>query len=154
MTTQQVRNPFERGPYLQLATFCERVLHEADGVISLIRIVDVINHVENRPDAPPEMPAIRFPLTLVLCLKSGTALGRHDISITPEKPSGETLETVTTSIRLEGEARGANIISRIDIPYEMEGLYWFHVRYDGELLTKIPLELRYSRTVTSGASRG
>ena len=36
----EVRNPFERGPYIQVAAFCERVLQEADGVVSLIRIVD------------------------------------------------------------------------------------------------------------------
>lgn len=149
----QTRNPFERGPYVQLAAFCERILREADGVFSLIRVVDVINHVENRPDAPPEMPLVRYPLTLVISLKSGTARGRREISITPEKPSGERLETISRSIRLEGEGKGANIVSRIDIPYELEGLYWFHVAFDGELLTRVPLELRYSRMVTGHASQ-
>lgn len=151
--TTEVQNIFERGPYIQIATFCERVLHEADGVISLIRKVDVITHTEHRPDAPEEMPVVRYPLTLVISLKSGSARGRHEITITPEQPSGETLAPVTMSIRMEGESKGANVISRIDVEYRLEGLYWFHVHFDGQVITRIPLELRYSRLVTGPTSR-
>lgn len=148
-----VRNPFEQGPYIQVAALCERVLREADGVYSMIRIVDVITHIERRPDAPNNMPQVRYPLQLVISLKSGRARGRHDITITPQKPSGEDMNTVTTSIRLEGEGKGANIISTIDIPYSDEGLYWFKVAFDGEIITRIPLEVRYSRLVTGPATQ-
>jgi len=151
--TTEVRNPFEWGPYVQVAAFCERVLREADGVASLIRLVDVITHMEHRPDAPEEMPVVRYPLTLMLSLKSGSARGRHEISITPEQPSGETLPPLTMSIRMEGEGKGTQILSRIDIPYRLEGLYWFHVRFDGQVITRMPLEVRYSRLVTGPASQ-
>ncbi len=66
--TTQVRNPFERGPFVQIGGFCERILREADGVLSLIRVVDVVTHSEHRPDAPEEMPTFHYPLTLVLAL--------------------------------------------------------------------------------------
>lgn len=151
--SQEVRNPFERGPYVQIAAFCERVLREGDGVLSLIRLVDVITHTESRPDAPPEMPTVRFPLTLVLSLKSGAARGRHDLSLTPEQPSGETLPTLTMSVAMEGEGRGINIVTPIDIPYKQEGLHWFRVQFDNVLITSIPLEVRYSRMVTGPAKK-
>ena len=152
--TTEVRNPFEWGPYVQTAAFCEKVLREADGVVSLIRVVDVITHTEQRPDAPVEMPVVRYPLSFVLTLKSGSAKGRHDVTITPEMPSGETLDPISVSVRMEGEGKGANITSVIDIPYKLEGLYWFTIRFDDKVLTRMPLEVRYSRLVTGRASAG
>jgi len=146
------RNPFERGPYIQLAVFCERMLREADGVLSLIRVVDVVTHTERSPNPPDEMPEVHYPLTLVITLKSGAARGRHGITIIPELPSGETMPPVTMSVRMEGEGRGTNIISRIDIPYRLEGLYWFNVQFDNQVITRIPLEVRYARMVTGQAT--
>lgn len=152
--TTQVRNPFERGPYVQLALFCERVLREADGVISLIRIVDIITHPEHGPNPPEEMPEFHYPLNLVITLKSGTAKGRHNITITPEQPSGEPLNPITLSVNMGGENKGINVHSRIDIPYRIEGLYWFSVMFDNDVITRLPLEVRYSRVVTGPPSQG
>ncbi|MBA7708114.1 hypothetical protein ES703_117002 [subsurface metagenome] len=148
----EVRNPFERGPYIQVAAFCERVLQEADGVVSLIRIVDRVTHTERGPESPAEMPEFHYPLFLVITLKSGRARGRHDITITPEQPSGETLDPITLSVNLEGEGKGVNVISRIDFSYKMEGLYWFNVQFDNKVITRLPLEVRYSRMVTGSST--
>ena len=146
--TDQSEKPFEQGPYIQVAAFCERVLREADGVISLIRVVDVVTHTERGPSPPRDMPTIRYPLTLVLTLKSGRTRGRHEVTITPELPSGETLPSTTITAQMEGEGRGVNVSSLIDIPYSMEGLYWFHIRFDDNILTRMPLQIRYSRLVS------
>jgi hypothetical protein len=148
----EVRNPFEQGPYIQVAAFCERVLREADGVVSLIRIVDRITHTEHGPAPPEEMPEFHYPLFLVITLKSGKARGRSEITIIPEQPSGETLQPITLSVNLEGEGKGVNIVSRIDFPYKMEGLYWFNVQFDGQVITRLPLEVRYSRMVTGSST--
>ncbi|MDO8751316.1 MAG: hypothetical protein Q7K03_09280 [Dehalococcoidia bacterium] len=149
MATQQpANNPFEYGPFVQVAAFCDRVLREADGVLSLIRVVDVINHTATGPNAPIDMPPVNYPLTLVLSLKSGKAKGRHEVTITPEMPSGETMPVASVSVRLEGEGKGYNIITQLNMQFKLEGLYWFIIRFDGELLTRLPLELRYARLVT------
>jgi len=145
---EEIRNPFERGPYIQTAVFCERVLREADGALSLIRVVDVITHTERRPDAPEQMPEVHYPLDLLISLKSGTTRGRHEITIIAEQPSGETLQPITISVNMEGENKGANIHSRIDIPYKFEGLHWFKILFDRQTITRIPLEVRYSRILT------
>ena len=141
-------HPFERGPYIQVAAFCERVLREADGVISLIRVVDRVTHTESGPNPPQQMPEFHYPLVLVLTLKPGVAHGRAEITITPELPSGETVSPITLTAQMEGPNRGVAIISQIDIPYRLEGLYWFSVAYDGMPFTRMPLEVLYSRTVT------
>jgi len=148
MVKKQEENPFVRGPYVQMAAFCERVLHEADGVISLIRVVDRITHVERGSAAPEEMPEVHYPLTLVVTLKSGSARGRHELTFTPQLPDGQKLQPITMTIQMEGEQRGVNIISQIDIPYKLEGLYWFVISFDGQPITRVPLEIQYSRLVT------
>lgn len=152
-TPKESANPFEQGPYVQVAGFCERVLREADGVLSLIRVVDVVTHTERGPNPPRDMPEMRFPLTLVISLKPGRSRGRHDLQIIPEKPSGETLPSLSMSVQMEGDARGVNVISMIDIPYNMEGLYWFRILFDDDLLTKLPLQIRYSRLVSGSATQ-
>lgn len=150
--TPVARNPLEHGPYVQVAAFCERVLREADGVISLIRIVDVITHTESGADPPRDMPPVTYPLNLVLALKSGRAKGRHEVTIIPELPSGETLPSVTTTAQLEGEAKGFLVISNINIQFTMEGLYWFSIRFDDDILTRLPLQIRYARLATGSAA--
>lgn len=148
----KIINPFERGPYLQAATLCERVLRESDGVASLIRIIDIVTHTERGPNPSNEMPEVHYPLFIFISLKSGSARGRHEITIIPEQPSGETLQEMTMSVNMEGEGKGVVIASRIDIPFRMEGLYWFSVQFDHKVLTRIPLEVRYSRMVTGHAN--
>lgn len=86
-------------------------------------------------------------MTLVLTLKSGRARGRHEITIQPELPSGEALPTATISVQLEEAGKGVNVVSPVDIPYKLEGLYWFNIRFDGGIITRVPLEVRYSRLI-------
>ncbi|MBI2854359.1 MAG: hypothetical protein HYX87_05485 [Chloroflexi bacterium] len=152
MTVEPV-NPFDRGPFVQVAALCERVLREADGVVSLIRLVDVVTHTEHGPNAPADMPEIHYPLMLVLVLKSGVSRGRHDITIIPELPSAERLNPMTMSVNMEGGSRGVSIITRLDMVYKLEGLYWFNVQFDGRPITRIALEVRYSRMVTGQATQ-
>ena len=144
----QISNPFERGPFVQIAALCERTLREGDGVLSLIRVVDVITHTEATPDPPENMPEFHYPLTLVITLKSGSTRGRHQITITPELPSGETMPPASTSVNFEGENKGVNIVSGFDIPYRYEGLHWINVYLDNIIITRLPLVVRYNRVVT------
>jgi hypothetical protein len=145
---EAMSNPFERGPFLQVAALCEKVLYERDGVVSLIRLIDTIAHTERGPDAPQVMPEVRSPLVLLVSLKAGVTRGRHELSITPELPSGATLTPISVGVQMEADARGVNVATPIDIAYRLEGLYWFTVRFNGTVLTRVPLEVRYTRLAT------
>ena len=140
--------PFERGPYLTTATFCEQVLQEATGVLSLIRIVDRMNITASGPTAPEEMPPAQLNWTLVITLKSGDARGSHPVKIVPQLPSGETKSPMIMSVHLEGDNKGQNIVSKVNMTLEMPGIYWFLIYVDDHLITKVPLEVIYSRIVT------
>ncbi len=144
--TQQ---PFERGPYLNAAVLCERVLNEADGVNSLIRIVDRITITGSGPDVPTDMPSTVHNLWLYVAFKSGSARGMKELTIRIQKPSGESPPATPVPLNFEGEDdRGANLIVQMALEIDVIGLWWFDLALDGVPLTKIPLRVIYFRQAT------
>ena len=141
---------FERGPFLTVATFCEQVIEDKSGVLSLIRIVDRMNITTYQgPTAPDEMPPVNLNWFLVLNMKSGEAHGSLPVKIEPELPSGIRLEPITLSAHFEGGNRGTNIIYKLNnMRLEMPGIYWFRIYVDEQFLTQVPVEVIYSRIVT------
>lgn len=135
---------FEDGPYLQVACFCEKVLREGDGVASLIRVIDTITHTAAGNPPPDQMPAVVFPMQLVLMFKPGNARGRSELRIVGETPSGIKEEPVIAHIHFEGEDKGQNIISDFQYAFNQEGLYWFHIYIDGEKVTSMPIRIKYN----------
>ena len=142
--------PFETGPHIQAAAFCEQVIEDKTGLLSLIRIIDVITHTEARPEPPLEMPPVNWRMKLVLSLKPDRARGRHEIKIVPEEPSGEVEAPMQLSVYMDGEERGQNIIFDVAYTFTLEGLYWFQVLFDDALLTKMPFRVKYQRIVQPG----
>lgn len=143
---------FETGPYLKMACFCERVLREVDGVVTMVRVIDRLTHTESKPDAPAEMPSVTYEMKLVVMLIPGQALGRHELKIERELPSGIRDKPITVTVQMEGGNRGANIVMDIKMKFPLEGLYWFNVYLDDALLTKMPFQVLYQRVSIPGVS--
>ena len=139
---------FETGPFIQAACLCEKVLQEKDGVLTLVRIVDVVTHTAGGPNPPEDMPPLRQNYHLVVMLKSGTAIGRYNLTVVPQKPDGSTDDPVGGSVHFEGEEKGVNFIVNLSYEFTMEGLYWFKLYLDDEKLTEIPFRVKYNRVVT------
>lgn len=139
----------DTGPHLQVAAFCEKVIEDKEGVLSLIRVVDQITSTAVGPDVPEEMPAFTLSgISLVISLKADQARGRYAIKLRPEDPSGHQLPFLETPIQLEGGERGVNVVSPLQILIEHEGLYWFDVFFSAgaandRLLTRMPLRVVY-----------
>lgn len=132
------------GPYLAFAVLCEKALIEADGVLSLIRIVDRFTITASGPDVPNDLPAHLIQFHVGISLRSGRARGRHTLRVDLEKPSGEFMRGKDTPVHFEGEERGVNIVAPTSVGADQEGLYWFHVFLNGkDFLTKIPLRVQY-----------
>lgn len=144
--------PFERGPYLNVAAFCEQIIEDKSGVLSLIRIVDRMQITVQGAAAPSEMPPTMLNWILVLVFKSGDARGSHDVKIEPELPSGIRLQPIVLPAHFEGGNRGANIVTRVNMPLQMPGVYWFRILLDDQFVTQIPVEVIYSRIVMPGPS--
>lgn len=129
-----------------MAVLCEKVLQEQDGVLSVIRVVDRIIQTAIGPEAPEEMPPVPINLTVVVVLKSGSALGRNNVRITLDGPSGLPVgPEISLPVHFEGDERGSNLVLNLGFQAEDEGLYWFNVELEpqGVLLTRIPLRVIY-----------
>ncbi|MCL5429095.1 MAG: hypothetical protein M1347_04740 [Chloroflexi bacterium] len=144
---------FSEGPYVQAACFCEQVIEDKSGVLSLIRIIDTLTHTAAGPEPPKDLQPFTYNLKLVLMLKAGSARGRFTLQLTPELPTGEARKTVDITVHLDGEEKGQNIITNMAFTFEHEGLHWFIVKFENEILTQIPLRIRYNRVIT-GAPPG
>lgn len=134
----------ESGPFLQTAAFCERVLHEQDGVLSLIRMVDRLITDPNVIEAGGTPSAHQ--LFVVIMFKGGEARGSSQLTLAPVAPSGMKLAEIETSVLFEGgEDRGIQLIVPVAMPLNQSGVYWFSVLLDDVLITKIPLRVVHQR---------
>lgn len=131
------------GPYVQFATVCEKVLREFDGTLSIIRAVDRIIVTVEGTDAPPELPEGRLALTLAVSLKADDAQGRYPVTIALQQPSGVYLDPEEIDAMFEGGERGVNLILGFAIENVLEGLYWFDVKVNERLLSRVPLRVIY-----------
>lgn len=133
------------GLYLNFAVICERVLREADEVLSFIRIVDQVNVTIVAPpgvDVPQELPqASSVSLTLVVGLKSDGYVGPVTIKLWVEAPTGSRLPEFQTTQEIALADRGVNLIFPMQLPVRDEGIYWFFVEVSGGLLTRVPLRI-------------
>ncbi len=133
------------GVYLSFAVICEKVLREADDVLSFIRIVDQVNvTVAPLPgvDALPEFPAASaVPLTFAVGLKSAGYAGPVPIKLRVETPAGSRWPEFETTQQITGADRGVNLIFPMQLPVQDEGIYWFVVEVSGEVITMLPLRI-------------
>jgi hypothetical protein len=125
--------------------FCEKVLREADGVLSVIRVIDRLIYI----GAEKEMQPFTHQFIVCLTFKSGLINHKMNISLKPISPEGRPLAEMTFPVLFEGDDRGAGIIVQLNFTFETEGLYWFGVFVEDELVTRLPMRILYQQTVTS-----
>jgi hypothetical protein len=142
------------GPYLTGAFLCEKVLQEKDGVLSAIRIIDRFISSAG-VDAPAQLPPIQISGQLIIMFKSGDARGSYTVGIRPVTPSGRVTPTLSVPILFEGDAdRGSNLNLAVGFEAKEEGVYWFDILLNDELVTRVPVRVIYQRLAvgTSGAT--
>ena len=125
-------------PYVTAAILCEKVLQEKDESISLMRIADRVQYrLEGAPKGVKPMVAIQG----LVSIKSGPVTGDHTVRLVIERPNGDRKEAHTQPVKLLGKDHGQNIILNIGLGVEMDGVYWFDVEFDDQLLTRIPITI-------------
>ncbi len=139
------------GPHLVMAVLCEKVLHERDGVLSIIRVIDQLTQTAVGPEAPEQMPPfIADNLTMIVTIKADQARGRYGVKIRPEAPGGIQLPPIEQAITISNGPGGVNLVIPMALPISAEGVYWFDVfltaptAQPDRLLTRVPLEVQYS----------
>jgi hypothetical protein len=135
------------GPYLAAALLCEKVLHEKDEVISIIRMIDRFTVTIAGPLTPNALPQMTLNFTAFLSFRAGKAKGRHTVKWIVETPLGIKLPEQPFPVLFEGEDRGINLTLALNLQIDQEGLYWFHIFLEDQFMTKIPLRIFYQRIV-------
>src|SRR5262245_38494272 len=113
-------------PYVQVAAFCQTALSEAQGMLSLIRLMDRYQVVGPTKDMQPTT----VNLTLVIVLKSGNMQGSATMTVRPIKPDGSQMPPLNATVLFEGLERGVGLVSQIGLVVNDAGLYWFEVLID------------------------
>ena len=120
-------------PYIYAATFCERILREPDGRISIIGITT---------GARAAVPSI-VRLYFVLAIRGGLFHGSNDIALNLELPSGEKMLLDNPGIiPFTADPEAVSFHDRtIEFPIVMEGTYLFEVTVSGVPLCSVPLTI-------------
>lgn len=132
-----------RGPYVQVATFCQTAMLENTGAVSVIRITDRVGVAGMTPEMAPAM----IQITLIVILKSNGFRTQSKISVRTLAPNGNQLQgPLEFPALFEGEDRGVQIIMPMGFVAHEQGLYWFEVSVEGlGVLTRIPLRVMYQQ---------
>jgi hypothetical protein len=128
------------GPYLIAAALCEKVLTEADGAPSLIRIVDRMTFY-TAPEAKAE-PLVAG-LTLFIAFRGSRPGAKHFLRITATNADGVAAfpDRDPTAITVADGADGANVGFLLHSPFPGPGRYLFTIWLDDRELTRVPLSL-------------
>ena len=152
MSTRKKQKPKTRdrlddtlsGPYVTAAAICNDVIEAKDGTLSAIRLIDVITLKLSKPTDPNTPFSVPVPVTLLIALKSGMAKGKKVLSISLVSPEGKVFPSNQTfPLVLEGDENGANVIIKTEVITNKDGLFWFDIRLDGQLLSRQPLRVKF-----------
>ncbi|MHB1865863.1 MAG: DUF6941 family protein [Acidobacteriaceae bacterium] len=137
-------------PHLNLATICERYILEADGSLTLFRIIDRFNV----GGTTPEMPVTPISFNLIVNFRSGEFLGPLDLAINIVSPLLSAVQELRIPVNFEAPAERAVLsIGQVNLTLNEPGLYWIIVKLAEEEYTRVPLRIVYQRqpTVQTGA---
>lgn len=137
---------YETGPHVNAAFLCERVLTEADGTNTYVRIVDRVSRQMVSPERPEgQWPAMQVRLTYALVLKSGEARGTHKAAVVIRRPPDleQARQEFDVSLPPQPNA-GVNYHFQLDLELDEPGVWWidFYFGDDQRLLSRTPLELQ------------
>ena len=153
MATSRKKKATKAMPLLAAALFCEKVLEDKDNVMTLVRIVDKVlvqKQQVNMPMPPTGQQPIMMTtvgsspiLTALLAFKSGNAKGKYLLQIIMVSPSGKRKQVAELPITFLGNEQGVNVRAMMGIQLDEEGLFWYEVRIDDRMLTRMPLRISY-----------
>lgn len=142
-----------QGPWVSFAVLCEKTIEDKLGRLTLINIVDQVNFTPPQgQDVPDQLPVVTVRLVAVVGFKGGVLKGPNNIKLVMVKPNGESGPTITVSALFQGEERGTNLITEMNMNLNEEGLYWIDIYVADQFMTRIPLRLAFQRVVFGPSS--
>lgn len=134
-----------KGPYLIMASFCEKVLQERDDVFTAIRLVDTLQLLAMSGEKPDEMPAVTIRAYFLVRFASENLTASREFRLFCTNPSEEKKQVVASTIYFEESGLGVNINVTANLGLKAEGVYWFDVYLDEEHFAHVPLKIAYMK---------
>ena len=133
--------------HISSVLICERVLEEKDGSLSIVRIADRFT-LHDVPDPMPENETPGIVFNMLVAVKSvGEPPVDHSVSMALTFPSGK-VKAIGTYERppIKTGETGFNVIARITLELDGEGIYWFEATLDkvGQSV-RVPVQIVYER---------
>ncbi len=144
------------GPHVSIAALCESILDEKNGRMSCIRFLDKldVNYAVSgdASQLPSPIPIPPFKVNGLIGFKSGSFKGKKSIRIKVIKPSGVEMQIKgdigeALPVVFEGGEHGVNIVLDLTLQVDEEGLYYFDVLVDQEMVTRIPLKVTFTKHI-------
>jgi hypothetical protein len=139
------------GPFLAAAFFCENILEDMKGMLSVQGITDAVQ-IAIHPHAPPDVPSEEKPLVInqqvLLMFRSGDSPGKHHLKIETEGPSRKRETIKDDEVTLSDLPNGGlniKIAIGISVTRSVGGLFLIDVILDGVLMTRVPLNIAIIR---------
>lgn len=132
------------GPHVQLATFCDMVVEDKSGALCVIRMID---RITVRGPTPEYQPAQISP-TLAISLKADFMRQKARVRVQPVAPNNSEMGAFEMPVLFEGDERGVQIVLALQLNLPEEGLYWFNVFVDDQMVTRVPLRLIYQQVAS------
>lgn len=151
-----------RGPFVQAAIFCERLLEEKDGILSAIRMTDrfMVGAVVVAEDgtvlapevvSPEDIRHVVLPNEITLWALLVIRYGRHRqacaLRIRAHTPQGETHELGAAEVPYLPDKLGVNVRIELHMAVRLPGVHWFEVQLNGSTQTWVPVEIVSSEPV-------
>ncbi|MFN8060670.1 MAG: hypothetical protein U0Q12_16060 [Vicinamibacterales bacterium] len=126
------------GPFVALAVLCQRYDRQPDGTADVSGIVDGLGFRADSPHGLLHNPAL-VPLMALVALRAGAMRGAHEATISGTFPSGVPGPSVSQRVVFTDDRPGVTLRVPLELSVQEPGTYWFDVRLDGRLLTRISL---------------
>jgi hypothetical protein len=121
-------------PFVTLAVLCESAQQNADGTLTISRILDEIS-VATRTG--PALPAI-VPVTAVVAIRAADAAAHGDLVVIASDPSNATAEVARFPAALPAHANLARVLT-LRLQIVRPGDYSFDVTFNGTVLSRMRL---------------
>lgn len=129
-------------PYLSAAIFAEKVLREADGVFSVVRIVDRVGLLPESINSVLKDTIINLPITMLIAFKTGGFAGEAVVTLLQTNPSGESQPVGLVPVKFDGMLSTTTaIISPLAMSWDKEGEYFVDVFLGDVFCTRMYLYL-------------
>lgn len=131
-----------KGPYIQTALLCDKLLQERDGSISAIRITDRFTCLDLPPTANYNNT---ISAKLLVSLKAGSLTGKFTAKVELVDPCDKILKTYEQKLNLKEPPDGCDIIEDISFKPDEEGLYRLNTYLEREFMTCVQFQINFKR---------